>query len=395
MKKALKTSVAAAAALLTVALPLFAAPRDTRYWRGYRVLFVNVAYPGEDVLRLAEKRGIADLVTDTPPPDVAVLFSSEPLLLPPLSERADSYYNRRKELFFDKSGAYRLFYIPEKHEKAIPALAGDLRAAGADAFWDAQEGRGPRAAQWLLGVGALVLLCEVYVARKIWRRRGWLRYFLRQPFTVPPLVLVILVNALFSLPQALLLIAVTAGILRGRLWREQRPEAVGVFVPRPIRPAVLVALGGGTTKRVLGSAAALCFVLTVLAVTSPRRVSHAQKGAKDGAKHLSFPAPAGYTDKDLTVSALAPDALPDLSHYVQWVYDRVMFPYRSLHDASSDRGYRDYKVEKGRIVEVTGLEPVLNQEFADKVLQALDEAPGNVIEQVLKKQEGFRAIRWN
>jgi hypothetical protein len=369
------------------------------------VLFVNVDYPGDEVLRLAASRGIADVVTETPPPDVAALFSSEPMLLPPLTERDaeregsyySSYYNRRKEFFLDKSGVYRLFYIPEKHKKAIPALVGDLRARGVDALWDAPAKQGPRAAQWLLGVGALVLLCEVYLARKIWSRRGWLRYFLRQPYTLPPLVLVILINAIFSLPQALLLIAATAGIARGRLWWEQRQEqrarTFGVFMPRPIRPAVLVALGGRTTKRVVGSAASLCFVLTILAVTSPP----GRKTTKGDIKLLSFPAPAGYTNSALTTGTLGVttanlDSLPDLSHYVQWVYDRMMFPYRSLHDNSFTS---DYKAEKGRIIEVTLPEPVLNQEFIDMVLQALDNAPENVMEQVLKKQGGFREILWN
>jgi hypothetical protein len=370
------------------------------------VLFVNADYPREEVARLAESRGIADLVTETPPPDVAAIVSTEPRLLPPLTEweadREDSYNNRRKKLFFDKSGEYRLFYIPERHEKAIPALVEDLRAGGADALWDGTTG--PGGARWLLGVGALVLLSEVYVAQKVWRRRGWLRYFLRQPYTVPPLVLVILANAVFSLPQALLLVAVTAGLVRGRLWWEQRQmkqsRDAGIFVPRPIRPAVLVALGGGTTKRVLVSAAALCFVLTILAVTSPRTVAfdRTQNTEKGGAKLLSVPAPAGYTKSapgagTVEASTLALDmALPDLSHYVLWVYDRVTFPYRSLHDGSI---MRDYKMEKGRIAEGSGTVPVLDQEFIDQVLQALDKVDGNGIEKVLKKQGGFRAILWS
>jgi hypothetical protein len=212
---------------------------------------------------------------------------------------------------------------------------------------------------------------------------------------------VILANAIFSFPQALLLIAATAGIWQGRLWwerrqrqrREQKSQAHGVFVPRPIRPAVLVALGGDATKGVLGSAATLCFVLAVLAMTS----TTAQKVAKSGVKPLSFPAPAGYTNSVLVAGSLTQDALPDLSHYVQWVYDRVMFPYRSLHDASPgrDNRMRDYKLEKGRIVEVTPAMPVLDQEFVDQVLLALDKAPGNAIEQVLKKQGGFREMKFH
>ena len=353
------------AALFLLALPLWGAPQDTGHSLGYRMLFVNADYPRGEVLRLAEMQGIADMVTETPPPDIAALFSAEPILPPALREKREktddregSYYNRRKELFFDKSGAYRLFYIPEKHEKAIPALVKDLRDGGADALWDAPSIAGSRGVRWLLGIGVLVLLCEVYVARKIWRRRGWLRYFLRQPYTVPPLVLVILANAIFSLPQALLLVAVTGGLVRGRIWWEQRQEQrsrdFGVFVPRLIRPAVLVTLGGRTTRRVLGSAAALCFVLTVLAVTSPRTavLSHPKKGSKDRVKPLSFPAPSGYTNNALDDNASIGD-LPDLRQYVLWVYDRAMFPYRSLHDdfPSLDNRMRDYKVENGRIVE--------------------------------------------
>jgi hypothetical protein len=112
---------------------------------------------------------------------------------------------------------------------------------------------------------------------------------------------------------------------------------------------------------------------------------------KDGVKLLSFPAPARYTNSALVVDALTAEALPDLSQYVLWVYDRVTFPYRSLHDGSF---MRDYKIENGRIAEGSPDEPVLNQEFVDQVLRALDKAPGNAIEKVLKKQGGFRAVLW-
>jgi hypothetical protein len=143
---------------------------------------------------------------------------------------------------------------------------------------------------------------------------------------------------------------------------------------------------------VLGTAAILCFVFAVLAADLPGSLVRTQKMTKNGAKGLSVPAPAEYTTSVLDGNASIGD-LPDLSHYVRWVYDGVMFPYRSLHDASR---MRDYKVEKGRIVEVTIPEPVLNQEFVDQVLSALDKAPVNAIEQVLKKQGdgGFRRISW-
>jgi hypothetical protein len=56
---------------------------------------------------------------------------------------------------------------------------------------------------------------------------------------------------------------------------------------------------------------------------------------------------------------------------------------------------RDYKLDQGRIAERALPEPVFDQEFIDKVLQALDQVDGNGIEQVLKKQGGFRAIAWS
>jgi hypothetical protein len=110
------------------------------------------------------------------------------------------------------------------------------------------------------------------------------------------------------------------------------------FKPVNIRPASLLSSVTRGTLRAAAVPGAAILLLSALFFLQPK--SHFF--ASEAKNPLSFPAPLGYNDNEgfsldayrageAARKAGGEDALPDLGFYLQWVWEGLAFPYRSLY----------------------------------------------------------------
>lgn len=186
------------------------------------------------------------------------------------------------------------------------------------------------------------------------------------------------------------------------LFRYSVSKARG-FIPVPIRGAQLVS--------VVSSAASFSLFIPAVAATilSLALFFFRYFPADTSISGLFLPVPARYTDSMSFDSVSFQDSrrqeysgaeLPSLVHYVDWVWDTLTYPYRSLHEdqvmdlasAGETVMIPSYRMNDEGIIQ-EGYVPVysLDDSFIDSVLEGIRE-DGLQIESVLKTQNCFTSV---
>lgn len=425
------TILCAAALVSSVRLPV------SSLWRGYSVVYVPVEVEESLVLEALGASGIRDIISLSSQ-RVPLVSSYAPVQS--ITRPEHSYLRQRENYFFDRSRQMRLYYVPHRYMVQAVSAVGRLHG------WSGGEGAGIEGRMvypWIVplisavaytalvflsqsrifmvaaglfpllfsccvpsysGAGASVLLMYgLYLCSPFWGRKDMLRAALKSPLILLFCLAGLLAGLVASLQEGLLLAVALAGSLAlCHLLLRYSLSPRGFFLV-PIRSAPLVSVVssvGLPTLLIPAGAAAALSVALFFQGHSP--VDNALNG-------LFLPAPARYTDAMTFDSASfqgdGQDArlgeeLPSLVHYVDWVWDTLTYPYRSLHDSAVRR-----LASVGETVLVPSYEMtdggLIQEQLSD--VQTLDEAfitaaiegirdDSLQIERVLKTQNCFTSV---
>ena len=308
-----------------------------------------------------------------------------------------AYLNKRNAMFFDKSQAYRLYYIPGIYSAETSALIKLLENQGIECIKDSSANY-----PWLLPFIALLLAASIipliflysnpfypiatatcllllclFFAANVWKRKGAVTILISR-HSIPAMLAIALLCAFSSsVLSGFLFIAALAGTLAALtgcwyledFFRNRKP-----FVPVYIRSAKRVSLFAGKAfiSMSVVTGAVLLFILLIF-VTSSNSI-------RTSSAKLLFPGSSTFSDT----------ALPQFEDYYKWNWNVRTTPYKSLNESDSD----DVNVSFSSFVEnpETGIisEVKTNMKYDDsfkkEVYEGIDKLQFDSVEKLMKSE---------
>lgn len=437
MKPSLPVVVASLFSLLSVViLVVFIRLPTSSLWRGFNLVYVPVEVQEELVLQALAEAGVNEVITLS---NQMVPLVSSYAPVQSIVNVEYSYLQQRRNYFFDRSQGMQLYYIPSKlMERGRMAVEAIRKLPGGELA--GVEGR--VAYPWIVPlVVALVFIVLVVISKS--------RLFMMVAGFFPLLFTCCIPS--YSSAGAVLLLLYSF-YLCGFLWKRKD-------MAKAIRKSTLILLFGlaGVPIAFIGSwQEGLLFILTMVAALCLCYILSRYSAAKSkgfvpirGAQLVSvvssvasfslfipavaatilsmalfffgyfpadtsinglfLPAPARYTEAMSFDSVSFQDSgqqeyfgveLPSLVHYVDWVWDTLTYPYRSLHEtqiidlvsAGETVMMPSYQMNgKGIIQEEYTPIYSLDDSFIESVLEGIRE-DGFQIERVLKTQNCFTSV---
>ena len=390
-----------------------------KLWKDYSVLYVPKDSDDSIIINALNAADIKNVVSLSGQYLPATL-SENSIEISMLRLNYDSpdfdYLRKRSSFFFDKSAAYRLYYIPSEYKSKIPAAAHAIEGAGIPCGTDSNSSY-----PWLLPFIALLLagMLFVFVKNKapfiagaiiplvflyanpfypvalsscliflslffganLWKRKGAVEKMLSKGLVPAMLVISFVCAFAGSIRTGLIfLIAIpgTAAALFTYYFAEDFLRKRKCFVPVYIRSAKRISVFAGKaflTMTIVTGAAVL--LIAVFLLTSSDSV-------RSKISKLLLPAATSYKSEDL----------PQLEEYYRWNWNLVTYPYISLNQGSAVIKDGTETVEFGRYVEndSTGIientiESIKYDEaFKDSVYDGIDSLKFNSLEKVMKSE---------
>lgn len=439
MKLSLPVVVASLLALTTaIILVVFVRIPVSSLWRGYNVLYVPVEIDEERVLQVLDDMGVQDVIT--------LSTQQQPLYSPyapvqSIVSAERSYLKQRENYFFDRAMQMRLFYVQNDYmNEAFDAVKVIQNFPGGE-----KSGlEGKASYPWIVifvvvvvffvfvflskakifvlvsgffpllfticipsysGAGAVVmLLYTFFLCSTLWQRKKMFKAVLQSSLILLFGISSVIIACIGSWKEGLLLIlTLTASLSLCYLLSQFLPVKKRGFMPIPIRSAQLVSVVSSVTSFTLfipAVAATILFVALFFFGYFP---------AYSSINGLFLPAPARYTDtasfdamsfQDNVQVAYFGEELPSLVHYVDWVWDTLTYPYRSLHETEvlelvslGETVFLPYYREnqEGVIEEEPTAVYSLDEAFISAVMEGIRDDSFQ-IEEVLKNQNCFTSV---
>jgi hypothetical protein len=246
-------------------------------------------------------------------------------------------------------------------------------------------------------------LYGLFLLQKTWIRSGFIGHWISQGYGPGFAIIAAIVCFVFSVKCGLLFLVNTAGsasVLFLLAWlAKQRKHPV--FWPVKIRTASLIP---ADTIKFSGISASGVLLLCIFFAFQAFFFPISDK------KGLYLPAPTRYTEgSKFTAHSFAEleafraddaDELPDLSSFIVWVWNMLVFPYRSLNEQNVNPpptpgmvvSVPVYKQTDSGIVESDEPVYVFDDAFIAETLDALGDAP--LFEQVSKTQGQFAIVSY-
>lgn len=383
-----------------------------KLWENYSILYVSDSTPDYFVINTLEQNSIYDYVSLSKQylPLTLNMYSPEiSFLQANYDNSAFSYLDKRKAYFFDKSAAYRLYYIPSKEKGKLNDVVQTLHknnifcgvdtsanypiilpiliilTAGILLYFSKNR--------LLFGISAIFpilfiscnpfyvisvsqisfLLCLFFLSN-IWKRDKAFDYLI-SIYSIPLMLFISLICPFAcSYKVGLLNIANMAGTAAVVLlysdyeeWNKNRKS----FIPVSIIPAKRTSIFNKKAKLVMPVCVGLSTVLIGLFFLS-NISSINTKAAK-----ILVP----------SEKKLSSEELPDLEDYYDWMWNVKTAPYKSLNDEylSNNVTFNRYVSDEGKITEVSQTLSY-TQDFKDSVLDDIDNIKFESIEKVMKSQ---------
>lgn len=124
---------------------------SARIWKSYRVVAVDVNCNEEIVVESLNREGAKDVISLSAQ-RIPVSEEKLPILSLSINSKINgTYLSGRQNYFYDKNKSHKLYYVPEKYEKAAAGTVGFLIKSGVNASLDT-EARFP----WLAPIVCLI-----------------------------------------------------------------------------------------------------------------------------------------------------------------------------------------------------------------------------------------------
>jgi hypothetical protein len=402
-----------------VLLFLFWTVPSGNLWKGYRIMYVSSSCDNlyaESVIAKAGCTGVIDFASQNIP---LVFPAGSPEVSLAASDADESgYLFRRSAYFFDKGGNYRLYYIPDEHEKNAEAAVSSLLQAGISCGIDIQTEY-----PWIIPVicfcfavflcilsphrfvfslssvipvffafcmpfypgasAVCLLLYALFLMQQVWGRKNAFHFLTTNIPVIFFTAASVVIAVMTSFRCGLLFIAAAAGSLSVvyLLWEvEHRRTIKYSFVPVPIRPAESVPFITGKTVR--GMAVCASFIMLLIAVSLV-----SSDFSQRSSKQLQLPS-AGKGGIS--------DSLPSLDDYVVWCWNAESAPYRSVNASDYETEKRKpkdgdtvrfplYEDSSGRINE-NAMVLKYDADFRKKAVAQIDGLTFPAVEKLMKKQ---------
>jgi hypothetical protein len=408
-----------------VFLFLFRTVPSGNLWKGYRIMYVSSGCDNqyaESVIAKAGCTGVIDFASQNVP--LALPGDSPEVSLAAADADKSGYLFRRSAYFFDKGGAYRLYYIPDEHEKNARAAVLSLLQAGISCGIDTQTEYpwiipvicccfaaflcilSPH--RFVFGLASVIpvffsfcmpfypgasavclLLYALFLMQQVWGRKNAFNFLITNIPVIFFTAASVVIAVMTSVTCGLLFIAAAAGSLSVvyLLWEaEHRRDIKYPFVPVQIRSAESVPFMTRRTVRSMAVCASFIMILIAVSLVSSD-FSHSSS------KQLQLPAAqrGGISD-----------SFPSLDDYVLWCWNAESAPYRSINTSDYEAEKRkpkdgdtvrfpQYENSTGRINE-SSVVLKYDADFRKKTVAQIDNLTFPAIEKLMKKQgKAFRA----
>lgn len=384
-----------------------------KLWKKYNVLYVSKEFPESDVLKLLSENEIDDVTC----------FSSQylPLLLnknsPEVSlyrlKTNDSYINKRRAFFFDKSQNYRLYYIPQTFKARLQKVQSQLLQNKVPCGIDS-SGVYPLIIPVIILLFSLILLyfskkrlvfaigafysllfsiCNpfytaaaslvlvelfIFILSNMWKREGFFPLLAQKKIFIILFAAILLNIITSSFSTMCLFLFFIAGIFASlSIYSEIENHRLKKLPFRSIYilPARKVSFFNSKNFVILPLAILVIFIF--LAVSTLSSISTGA-GPVQGSSKVILPAKAGSKDK----------ALAQFDDYYQWKWTVDTEPYKSLNREEEDTYQVDfpyYEEVDNKIIKKTKT-LVFDRNFCSSTFSQIDDLTFNAIEKVLKTE---------
>jgi hypothetical protein len=394
-------------------------------WKGYRIMYVSSGCNNhyvESVIAKAGCTGVIDFASQNIP--LALPAGSPEVSLAVADADRAGYLFRRSAYFFDKEGTYRLYYIPDEHEKNAESAVSALSQAGISCGIDTQTEYpwiipalcvcfavflcilSPH--RFVFGMAAVIpvffsfcmpfypgasavclLLYALFLMQPVWGRKKAFNFLITNIPVVFFTAASVIIAVMTSVRCGVLFTSTVIGSLSVvyLLWEiEHRRDIKYPFVPVPIRSAESVPFITGKTVRGMAVCASFIMILIAVSLVSSDFSRHSSK-------QLLLPAAKGSRSSD---------NLPSLDDYVMWCWNAESAPYRSVNSSEYELeksppkdgdtvSFPLYEDSAGRINKRSAVLKY-DADFRKKAVAQIDGLTFPAIEKLMKKQgTKFRA----
>lgn len=410
-------------------------------WKGYSIVYIPVEIEENYVLQVFEEAGVKGVISLSKQqiPLVSTYAPVQSIVNPEYS-----YIHQRENYFFDRSQQMKLYYVPQKFvERAanalenlqgelngkdsgiegrasypwviffiITAVFGVLVLMAKSRIFMVAAGIFPLLFSYCIpsysGAGAATLLLYgFFLCCPFWRRKDMLKAIIGNNLIRLFCLSGIPVAFIGSWHESILFVVALIGALCVCYLLSQyaSSKSRGFFLPVPIRSAQFVSIVSSIASFTLFIPAVAATILSIALFF------FGYFPADTSINGLFLPAPARYTDtmsfntdsfQDNVQQAYLGEELPSLVHYVDWVWDTLTYPYRSLHESPSlelvSVGERVvlpvYEInDEGLIQEQVTQIYHLDENFISSVLDGIRN-DGLQIETILKNQNCFTSVEY-
>lgn len=384
----------------------------SRLWNGYSVLYVQKDAGQSRVLELFSEYGIKKYIS--------IYNQKVPLSNPVLSAEYalsslsfSNYLEDRKGYFYDRSGNYLVYYVPDSFEGELHHVVQALNREGISSGVNANS-----AYPWMsfvfclafalflvwksdrkvlalvlnfvpvfftltmpfytVAVSQCLMMTMAFYAVRYWNRKGAFSCLLgnKKFLLLFSFSLVLLFFTTIKVFLFFILSLVTSGCMI-YVYREvvEFFESRYVFRPVLIRSAPFIRPVTKSNRNIFFASSIASLLILLSAFVSSRTVDFSS-----GASGKNIMLPAKNSAKK---------SLPGLNDYVLWNWQAITFPYRSLNDGEGSNPnsmiFPRYEEKNGLVSEsFNSIE--YNDYFRQNVLKAIDSLEYDSIEAMLKRQ---------
>jgi len=384
-----------------------------KLWKKYNVLYVSQKFSEDEVLKLLNENEIDDVTC----------FSSQylPLLLnknsPEVSlyrlKTNDSYANKRKAFFFDKSQNYRLYYIPQIYKPRLLKVQAQLLQNKIPSGIDS-SGVYPLIIPLAILLFSLLLLyfskkrivfatgavycllfsiCNpfytaaaslvltelfIFILSNMWKREGFFPLLAEKKIFIILFAAIILNIITSSLSTAVLFLFFIIGIFSSLSIYSEIENYRNKKLPFQtlyILPARKLSFFNSKNFIILPLS-----ILVILAFLAISMLSSFSTGLNpvQGSSKVILPAKSSSKDTELA----------QFDDYYKWKWSILTAPYKSLNDEEGNKDevtFPYYEEENNKIIKKTKTF-IFDRNFCSSTFSQIDDLSFNAIEKVLKSE---------
>lgn len=392
----------------------------TKLWKNYTVLYVSNKCSYKTVKSLLEESGCSDFIyLENQKVPLGISEKTPEVSLACAGMVKNSYLSERENYFYDKNRIVKLYYIPENQEKNLTVVIEHLNSIGFVAGKNTKSVYPWCAILVFVGFSVLLLLFSqnkklflalivpafyflinvpfysiaaslslfmvvLFIISRFYDREGSISVLLGNVFLLSicgtSFLLALVSNIKFALFFIMLVCTELSIFYLSNVITEYKNSKYS-FRPVKIRSAKMIPIMTKKTGKLVLYSSAACFLILVSSFFSVNIGSSAEKS------NLILPSCRGSLGR-----------LPDLEDYVNWKWESMTYPYRSLNKSNyrkTDDGdtvyFKSYNKKDG-IIEETVNSISFNEDFKKEAINGIEKLGFNSIEDVLKQQTNSKGF---